>query len=91
LTWSRFAGANFGAGLDALHVWPVRFDHVAVDPDSDAVTARNDYADWSLLAKLSALGVQAHMGLPIVDSPASGHGARRLYGVETSGPRFFTP
>ncbi len=27
------------------------------------MTARNDYADWSLLAKLSALGVQAHMGL----------------------------
>ncbi|MEV2237377.1 PepSY domain-containing protein [Micromonospora sp. NPDC049891] len=134
LTWSRFAGANFGAGLDALdarrpvlsttldgapssgggehqhggappsaaadpatfdrvlavardaglagpveispgapgtawavaqtdNVWPVRFDQVAVDPDTNAVTSRNDYADWSLLAKLSALGVQAHMGL----------------------------
>ncbi|WBB51085.1 PepSY domain-containing protein [Verrucosispora sp. WMMA2044] len=134
LTWSRFAGANFGAGLDALdarrpvlsttldgapspgggehqhggaapsaaadpatfdqvlavardaglsgpveispgtpgtawavaqtdNVWPVRFDQVAVDPGTNTVTARNDYADWSLLAKLSALGVQAHMGL----------------------------
>ncbi|GIJ76250.1 Uncharacterized iron-regulated membrane protein [Micromonospora phaseoli] len=134
LTWSRFAGANFGAGLDALDArrptlsttldgapsvgggehqhggassaaaadpatfdevlavardaglsgpveispgapgtawavaqtdnrWPVRFDQVAVDPDTNRVAARNDYADWSLLAKLSALGVQAHMGL----------------------------
>ncbi|RIV37602.1 PepSY-associated TM helix domain-containing protein [Micromonospora radicis] len=134
LTWSRFAGENFGAGLDALdarrpavstaldgapatgggehqhggapssavadpvtfdrvlsvardaglsgpveivpgepgtawtvtqtdNLWPVGRDQVAVDPAAGAVTARNDFADWPLLAKLSALGVQAHMGL----------------------------
>ncbi|WP_309246058.1 PepSY domain-containing protein [Verrucosispora sioxanthis] len=45
------------------NTWPVRLDQVAVDPGTNTVTARNDYADWSLLAKLSALGVQAHMGL----------------------------
>ncbi|GGM24353.1 hypothetical protein GCM10011608_06490 [Micromonospora sonchi] len=134
LTWSRFAGGNLAAGLDALdarrpalatalegasavgggehqhggapasaavdpatfdrvlavardaglsgpveispgepgdawavaqtdNTWPVGRDQVAVDPDADAVTARNDFADWPVLAKLSALGVQAHMGL----------------------------
>ncbi|BCJ62438.1 PepSY-associated TM helix domain-containing protein [Micromonospora endophytica] len=134
LTWSRFAGANFAAGLDALdarrpavstsltdapsagggehqhggaptaasadpatfdrvlaaarqaglsgpvevvpgepdhawtvtqtdNTWPVRRDQVAVDPETGTVTARNDFADWPALAKLSALGVQAHMGL----------------------------
>ncbi|MDG4757395.1 PepSY domain-containing protein [Micromonospora sp. WMMD710] len=135
LTWSRYAGANFGAGLDALdartpvistsltgvpadpggghehsaagaggvvesaafdrvltsaraaglagpveitpaqetgsawtvaqidNTWPVAKDRVAVDPAGGAVTARSDFADWPLLAKLSGLGVQAHMGV----------------------------
>ncbi|MEV6305653.1 PepSY domain-containing protein [Actinoplanes sp. NPDC051861] len=49
------------AGID--NVWPVRLDSVAVDPSSAAVVARNDYADWPVLAKLSKLGVQAHMGI----------------------------
>ncbi|MFI6270039.1 PepSY-associated TM helix domain-containing protein [Micromonospora zamorensis] len=30
---------------------------------SSEVTARSDFADWPLLAKLSGLGTQAHMGL----------------------------
>ncbi|WP_238424216.1 PepSY-associated TM helix domain-containing protein [Micromonospora parastrephiae] len=137
LTWSRHAGENFGAGLDALdsrtpevsttlpdtaapsgesghhgggntghataidpaavdrvlaiargtgldgpveitpaadarsawtvaqvdNTWPVRKDSVAVDPAAGTVTARSDFASWPLLAQLSGLGVQAHMGL----------------------------
>ncbi|MFI7024959.1 PepSY-associated TM helix domain-containing protein [Micromonospora sp. NPDC049900] len=133
LTWSRFAGGNFAAGLDALdagrpalstsltgapadsggehqhggtateaadpatfdrvataaraagldgpieitpgepgsawavgqtdNTWPVGRDQVAVDPTDGTVTARLDFADWPLLAQVSALGVQAHMGL----------------------------
>ncbi|MFE9193600.1 PepSY-associated TM helix domain-containing protein [Micromonospora sp. NPDC007208] len=138
LTWSRYAGANFGAGLDALqarapeistsltnapaapadtggghehgaagaggvvesaafdrvlavardaglsgpveitpapepgsawtvtqvdNTWPVNKDRIAVDPASDTITARSDFAEWPLLAKLSGLGIQAHMGI----------------------------
>ncbi|MEU7614810.1 PepSY-associated TM helix domain-containing protein [Micromonospora rifamycinica] len=137
LTWSRYAGANFGSGLDALdartpeistsltagpagpadtggghhgaagasgvvesaavdrvlaaaraagltgpveiapaqqpgsawtvtqidNTWPVAKDRVAVDPTAGTVTARSDFADWPLLAQLSGLGVQAHMGV----------------------------
>ncbi|GGO13609.1 PepSY-associated TM helix domain-containing protein [Micromonospora parathelypteridis] len=136
LTWSRYAGANFSAGLDALdartpeistslaaapagtdggshhhgdagagglvesaafdrvltvardaglsgpveiapatapgsawtvtqtdNTWPVAKDRVAVDPATDTITDRSDFADWPLLAKLSGLGIQAHMGL----------------------------
>ncbi|GIG92272.1 PepSY-associated TM helix domain-containing protein [Plantactinospora endophytica] len=44
-------------------VWPVRKDAVAVDPAAGTVVSRNDYADWPVLAKLSSLGVQAHMGV----------------------------
>ncbi|WP_369523404.1 hypothetical protein [Micromonospora haikouensis] len=40
------------------NTWPV-----AVDPAGGEVTARSDFADWPLLAKLSGLGIQAHMGL----------------------------
>ncbi|MFD6753109.1 PepSY-associated TM helix domain-containing protein [Micromonospora gifhornensis] len=133
LTWSRFAGGNFSAGLTALdaarptvstslaaaptdgggehhhggtpsptaepatfdrvlavardagldgpveispgeagdawvvaqtdNTWPVGWDRVAVDPAAGTVTARSDFADWPVLAKLSALGIQAHMGV----------------------------
>lgn len=42
--------------------WPVRLDQVAVDPHSGEVTSRVDWADHPLLAKLSSLGVRAHMG-----------------------------
>ncbi|MFI5833415.1 PepSY domain-containing protein [Micromonospora sp. NPDC051300] len=42
--------------------WPVRYDRVAVDPAAGTVTARSDFADWPVLAKLSKLGIQAHMG-----------------------------
>ena len=45
------------------NTWPVHLDQVAVDPATSTVTARNDFADWPVLAKLSKLGVQAHMGV----------------------------
>ncbi|MEU4715639.1 PepSY domain-containing protein [Micromonospora purpureochromogenes] len=45
------------------NAWPVRKDAVAVDPTAGAITARNDFAAWPLLAQLSSLGIQAHMGL----------------------------
>ncbi|MFV2100970.1 PepSY-associated TM helix domain-containing protein [Micromonospora sp. LOL_024] len=45
------------------NTWPIGRDQVAIDPAAQTVTARNDFADWPLLAKLSNLGVQAHMGL----------------------------
>lgn len=44
------------------NVWPVRLDRVAVDPTGQKITDRSNFADWPLLAKLSKLGVQAHMG-----------------------------
>jgi uncharacterized iron-regulated membrane protein len=135
LTWSRYAGANFSEGLDALNahspelstslisggqpadggghhdggvaaqpapvdpaaidgvvrvardngltgpveivlpadassawtveqvddLWPVHKDRAAVDPGAGTVVARSDFADWPLLAKLSSLGISAHM------------------------------
>lgn len=48
------------AGID--NTWPVGLDRIAVDPATSAVTARSDFADWPLLAQVSKLGVQAHMG-----------------------------
>ncbi len=44
-------------------VWPVHKDRVAVDPATEAVTDRVDFAEWPLLAKLSTLGIDAHMGI----------------------------
>ncbi|GGX04984.1 membrane protein [Streptomyces malachitofuscus] len=43
-------------------LWPVRMDQAAVDPHTGEITARVDWADHPLLAKLSTLGVRAHMG-----------------------------
>jgi len=48
------------AGID--NTWPVGLDRIAVDPGTSAVVARSDFADWPVLAQLSKLGVQAHMG-----------------------------
>ncbi len=44
------------------NMWPVHLDRVAVDPTGQEVTNRSDFADWPLLAQLSKLGIQAHMG-----------------------------
>ncbi|MBU2664761.1 PepSY domain-containing protein [Actinoplanes bogorensis] len=128
LTWSRYAGGNFGEALDALKAgtpslstevaagghhgmsggaavfdpatvdnvvgvarangldgplevsvpadattawtvaqddstFPVRKDRIAVDAMSGTVVDRSDFADYPLLAKLSSLGVSAHMGM----------------------------
>ncbi|MFD9700051.1 PepSY-associated TM helix domain-containing protein [Lentzea sp. NPDC059081] len=43
--------------------WPIRQDKAAVDPATGTVTARADFADRPFLAKLSTLGILAHMGL----------------------------
>jgi uncharacterized iron-regulated membrane protein len=43
--------------------WPVRADAVAVDAGTDRIIDRENFADWSVPAKLSKLGVQAHMGV----------------------------
>ncbi|MFD7657398.1 PepSY-associated TM helix domain-containing protein, partial [Actinosynnema sp. NPDC059797] len=45
------------------NTWPIRLDKVAVDPATATVTARADFADRPVLAKLSSLGIQAHMGV----------------------------
>jgi uncharacterized iron-regulated membrane protein len=44
------------------NVWPIHLDRVAIDPSGHTVTARSNFAEWPLLAQLSKLGVQAHMG-----------------------------
>jgi uncharacterized iron-regulated membrane protein len=43
--------------------WPVRKDAAAVDPATGTVVSRVDFADWPMLAKLSTLGIDAHMGV----------------------------
>lgn len=61
LTVPQEAGSAWTvAGVD--NTWPVGLDRVAVDPGTAAVVARSDFADWPVLAQLSKLGVQAHMG-----------------------------
>ncbi|MGI5212828.1 PepSY-associated TM helix domain-containing protein [Plantactinospora sp. CA-290183] len=59
-------GVPTGAGQGWLvtqvdNTWPVRLDRVVVDP-ATGVVARSDFADWPLLAQVSKLGIQAHMG-----------------------------
>ncbi|WP_327000221.1 PepSY domain-containing protein [Dactylosporangium sp. NBC_01737] len=44
------------------YVWPVRLNRIAVEPVAGTVTDRSDFADWPVLAQLTKLGVQAHMG-----------------------------
>ena len=45
------------------NVWPVRRDAIAVDPATGTVTDHVRFAEQPLLAQLSTLGVQAHMGI----------------------------
>ncbi|MEV5129896.1 PepSY domain-containing protein [[Kitasatospora] papulosa] len=45
------------------NTWPVHYDRVAVDIAGGEVTDRTRWADHPLLAKLSKLGVQGHMGV----------------------------
>ncbi|GAA3239596.1 PepSY-associated TM helix domain-containing protein [Dactylosporangium siamense] len=44
------------------YVWPVHLDRIAVDPVAGSVVDRSDFADWPVLAQLTKLGIQAHMG-----------------------------
>jgi uncharacterized iron-regulated membrane protein len=43
--------------------WPVQRDAVALDPYTGAVVERVNWADYPFLAKLTTIGIQAHMGL----------------------------
>ncbi|KOV74122.1 peptidase [Streptomyces sp. AS58] len=45
------------------NTWPVHYDRVAVDVQNSEVTAHTRWADYPVLAKLSKLGVQGHMGV----------------------------
>ncbi|RSS78945.1 PepSY domain-containing protein [Streptomyces sp. WAC06614] len=45
------------------NVWPVHYDQVAVDNSKGEITSHTRWADYPLLAKLSKLGVQGHMGV----------------------------
>jgi uncharacterized iron-regulated membrane protein len=44
------------------NTWPVHYDQVVVDPSGPAVGSALRWSDWPLLAQLSKLGIQAHMG-----------------------------
>ena len=50
-----------GAQVD--NVWPVHKDRAAIDPTTGTLVSRSDFADWPLLAKLSNLGINAHMAV----------------------------
>lgn len=43
--------------------WPVQRDQVALDPYTGAVTERVAWTDFPSLAKLTSIGILAHMGL----------------------------
>ncbi|MGW3966637.1 PepSY-associated TM helix domain-containing protein [Amycolatopsis sp. NPDC005003] len=43
--------------------WPTKADSMAVDPATGRITATLRFADYSLAAKLSRWGIDAHMGL----------------------------
>jgi uncharacterized iron-regulated membrane protein len=43
--------------------WPIHLDSVAIDPATGTVTDSVRFADFSVLATLSKLGVLAHMGV----------------------------
>ncbi|WP_030211377.1 PepSY-associated TM helix domain-containing protein [Streptomyces bikiniensis] len=45
------------------NVWPVHYDSVTVDAAKGEVTSRVRWADYPVLAKLTKLGVQGHMGV----------------------------
>ncbi len=55
-------GAPFQVGEDA-DTWPVQRDQVALHPYTGAVTGTVAWADHPPLAKLSTIGILAHMGL----------------------------
>ncbi|GLZ01141.1 PepSY domain-containing protein [Actinoplanes sp. NBRC 103695] len=43
-------------------LWPMDRDGIAVDGATGQVTDRIDYADWPVMAKLTQIGIYAHMG-----------------------------
>jgi uncharacterized iron-regulated membrane protein len=54
-------GASFTVAENAA-TWPVQRDAVALDPYSGQVTGTVLWRDWPVLAKLTRIGVLAHMG-----------------------------
>ncbi|WP_405818622.1 PepSY domain-containing protein [Streptomyces sp. NBC_01390] len=56
-------GATAWTVSQSRNLWPVGRDSVAVDPATDKVVDRVDFADWPVLSKLTTWGIQAHMGL----------------------------
>lgn len=55
-------GAPYQVAENA-NTWPVQRDMLALDPYSGAVVESIAWADYPLLAKLSTIGILAHMGL----------------------------
>ena len=43
--------------------WPTRYDAIAVNGETGAVTARVNFADWPFMAKLADWIIGAHMGI----------------------------
>ena len=43
--------------------WPTQVDTVAIDPTTNAITSRADFATFPLIAKLIRWGVDMHMGI----------------------------
>jgi uncharacterized iron-regulated membrane protein len=62
LTAPTAAGTAWTAA-EIDNTWPVHKDAVAVDPLTHSVSARNDWADYPVIAQLTKLGIQAHMGV----------------------------
>ena len=48
---------------EAGREWPATASAVAIDPASDTITSRADFADFGLAAKLTRWAIAAHMGL----------------------------
>lgn len=43
--------------------WPTRYDSIAVNPDTGAITDRVNFADWPFMAKMTDWIIGAHMGI----------------------------
>ncbi|WP_285031216.1 PepSY domain-containing protein [Mycolicibacterium sp. lyk4-40-TYG-92] len=43
--------------------WPTQYDAIVVDPATSTVTARLDFAEWPLMAKMTDWVIDLHMGI----------------------------
>ena len=55
------AGAVFTVA-EVSNTWPIQRDQVAVSPTDGRITETILYQDWPLMAKLTRIGILAHMG-----------------------------